>query len=182
MAGDWGCRHARPLGLLSVLRRIPLGMGSGPGGPRAIGPATNLLWVPSIAPAEHTLPLQGHVFHSFPLRHGGVKSFIPRANHPGGGRARSPAWGHHAVSPSTRHWGLPPFPRLLEVLCGSCPRPPHRNGGLSLFSQMPPPLSVWLLSWNESHFSVLTLSSLPPSKTQAMTRDLNHALSERSGT
>lgn len=66
---------------------------------------------------------------------------------------------------SPRSWDFP-FHRLLEGLPGCPPRPPLQGRGISrLLSDTPPPhrpSGVWLLSWNEYHFPVLTLPSCHP--------------------
>ena len=65
---------------------------------------------------------------------------------------------------SPQSWDFP-FHHLLEGLHSCPPQLPLQGGGISrLLSDGLPLRSVWLLSWNEYYFPVLTLSSCHPSR------------------
>ena len=136
----------------------------------------------SQVPAQHSLPLPfaGRCFSinssEEALGHRGVKSFVPGAAWLGGGQSQVSSLGPDPRAPSV----MSPSPGKGSV-APSMPPPATPGQGVSLFSQMFPS-HLWLLSWNESHFPVLTLSNLPPCKTQAMTSELNHGLPKQLGT
>ena len=64
------------------------------------------------------------------------------------------------MSPPARDFSLSPSPgRLSLSLATRLPPPPPGRGNYPLQLRHSLPLSVWLLSWNESHFPVLSLSN-----------------------